>query len=125
MTQKPNGKFATAVMIAPPVSRGISSCMRLLVPGSVLRCVPACRCELAGFYLSLPQLPLTFQPELQFTELPPLFCEVASLMVLQALRKALCVSGLLADPSSLLSCCFRIRVACGKERSPCSPNSGL
>jgi hypothetical protein len=62
---------------------------------NALRGTPACRSKLAGFQFSLPQAPLMFQPYLMLAKVAPLFCEVASLMVLQALRKALCVTGLL------------------------------
>ena len=71
--------------------------MRLLAPGSVLRRMPARRSELAGFNLGLPQAALTFQPLLRLAELAPLFCEMASLMALQALRKVLCVPCIAAD----------------------------
>jgi hypothetical protein len=71
--------------------------MHLLVLGSVLRCMPACRSELARFQLGPSQSPLTFQPCLQLAKVAPLFCEVASLMALQALRKAFCVTGLLIN----------------------------
>jgi hypothetical protein len=64
---------------------------------SALRCVPACRSELARFQLSPPQSPLTFQPCLQLAKVAPVFCEVASLMALQALRKVFCVSGFLIN----------------------------
>jgi len=74
--------------------------MHLLVLGSVLRCMPACRSELARFQLGPPQSPLTFQPCLQRAKVAPLLCEVASLVVLQALRKASCITGLLINASS-------------------------
>jgi hypothetical protein len=79
------------------VNYGLSGCMRLFVLGSVLRRMPARRGELAGFNLSLPQAALTFQPLLHLAELTPLFCEMASLMALQALRKAFCVPCIPAD----------------------------
>ena len=66
--------------------------MRLLVLGSMLRGTPARRGELAGFHPGLPQSPLTFQPQLHLAEFTPLFCEVPSLMALQALSKAFCVT---------------------------------
>ena len=71
--------------------------MRLLAPGSVLRRTPARRRELAGFNLGLPQAALTFQPLLRLAELTPLFCEMASLMALHALRKVFCVPCIPAD----------------------------
>ena len=70
-----------------------------LVLGCVLRCMPARRSELAGFHLGLPQAPLTFQPQLHLAEFKPFFCEVASLMVLQAFRKAFCVTRTPVDAS--------------------------
>ncbi len=72
----------------------------LLVLGSVLRCMPARRSELARFQLGPSQPPLTFQPCLQLAKVAPLFCEVASLMALQALRKAFCVTGFIIDARS-------------------------
>ena len=71
--------------------------MRLLALGSVLRRMPARRRELAGFNPSLPQAALTLQPLLHLAELTPLFCEMASLMAFQALRKAFCVPCIPAD----------------------------
>jgi hypothetical protein len=70
-----------------------------LVLGNVLRCMPARRSELVGFHLGLPQAPLTFQPQLHLAEFKPFFCEVASLMVLQAFRKAFCVTRIPVDAS--------------------------
>jgi len=63
--------------------------------------MPARRSELAGFHPGLPQAPLTFQPQLRLTEFTPLFCEVASLMVLQTLRKVFCVTRVPVDASFL------------------------
>jgi len=63
----------------------------------VLRRTPARRSELAGFNPGLPQAALTFQPLLRLAELTPLFCEMASLMALQAFRKVFCVPCIPAD----------------------------
>ena len=63
----------------------------------MLRCMPAGRSELAGFDPGLPQAPLAVQPQLHFTKFMPLFREVASLMALQALRKAFCVTRVFVD----------------------------
>jgi hypothetical protein len=79
---------------------GPLGCVHLLVIVSALRCMPARRSELARFQLGPPQSPLTFQPCLQLAKVAPLFCEVASLMVLQALRKAFSVTGLLINACS-------------------------
>jgi hypothetical protein len=76
---------------------GLSGCMHLLVLVSALRCTPACRSELARFQLCPPQSPLMFQPRLMLAKVAPFLGEVASLMVLQALRKAFCVTGLLIN----------------------------
>jgi len=86
---------------AAPHTRALSGCMHLLVLGSVLRSMPACGSELARFRLSPSQSPLTFQSCLQLAKVAPLFCEVASLMVLQALGKAFCVTGPLIGACSL------------------------
>jgi hypothetical protein len=83
-------------------------CMRLLVLGSVLRRMPAGRSELAGFNPGLPQAALTFQPLLHLAELTPLFCEMASLMALQALRKAFRV---LCIPAGVCVLGFALRVS--------------
>jgi hypothetical protein len=74
--------------------------MHLLVLVSVLGCMPARRSELARFQLGPPQSSLTFQPCLQLAKVAPVLCEVASLMVLEALRKTFCITGLLIDARS-------------------------
>jgi hypothetical protein len=67
---------------------------------SVLRCMPAGRSELARFQPCPPRSPLAFQPCLQLAKVAPLFCEVESLMVLQTLRKAFCITGVLINARS-------------------------
>ena len=67
-------------------------CMRLPVLGSAPGGVAARRGELTGLHPGLPQAALAFQPRLQRAEFPLLFCEMASLMALQALGEALCIA---------------------------------
>jgi len=67
-------------------------CMRLPVLGSAPGGMAARRGELTGLHPGLPQAALAFQPRLQRAEFPLLFCEVASLMALQALGEALCIA---------------------------------
>ena len=66
------------------------------------------RGELAGFNPGLPQAALTFQPLLRLAELPPLFCEMTSLMALQALRKVFCVPCI---PANVCVLDFALRVS--------------
>ncbi len=74
-----------------------------LVPGSVLRGMPA-RCgELAGFQSRFSKSPLSLQPLLLLAEVPPALAEMTPLMMLQAGSKTLRVAVVLICERAILT----------------------